>query len=414
MDRTLQPAFQQSLAFTLPIPERISLSGQGEICYLQSSLSEAVKIEFVFEAGRYVEPQPGVAQFTAHMLDKGLPGKDANQIANVLDYYGAHLEVNAGYDFTSVSLYALRKNLKKLLPLLLSIFSEPLFPEKELDNYRKIFIENLKVNQEKNAFLAANRIRKNIFGSHPYGSNIEIADAEAIAIPLLKSFFQKNFNPFKVFIIGTIEEDDLQFLSRNINFRDTDHSPSVIPLAMIPSKVEKLDGPNKVQASIKMGRRTIPRLHPDVAGLQLANHLLGGFFGSRLMKNIREEKGLTYGIHSSVQNLSHATSLNISADVNADKLDMALEEIQKELELLATLSDSELEIAKNHLIGSFQNDITTIFAAGEKIKTIILSNLPADYYQGLINSISAIQVEDIRQVSKKHLSVDGFSTVVVR
>ncbi len=413
MDRTSQPPFQKSLTFTLPTPERIPLAGSQEIVYLPSNLGEAVKIEFVFEAGRYYETMPGLAQFTVQMLDKGVPGKDANQIASLLEYYGAHIELNAGFDFASLSLYALRKNIKKLLPVLITILSKPEFPERELTTLRKIFNENLKVSLEKNAFIASNAIRKNLFGSHPYGRSIQLGDADKIEVDDIKFFYDKHIHASKIFVVGTIDDADLDFLSKNIEPSPDSGNLVNQEFDSLPPATEKLDGPNKVQASLKLGRRTISRLHPDIAGLLLTNHLLGGFFGSRLMKNIREEKGLTYGISSSIQHHLKASILIISADVNSDNSDIALREIEKELESISSVNDSELEIVKNHLIGSIQNDITTVFAAGEKIKSSILYNLPENFYQKLILDISKIETPDLIPICSMYLNPKEFTTVVV-
>ena len=414
MDRTLQPAFQKSSVFVLPTPERIQGSGRGEIIYLPSALGEVVKIEVVFQAGRYDDPMPGVAFFTAKMLNKGVVGKDANQIANTLDYFGAQMSSDASFDFTMVTLYALRKNLNKLLPLFLSIIKEPTFPEEELNNYRKIFIENLKISLEKNDYVGSCWIGQKIFANHPYGNTVQIEDAAKINVPLLTSFYTKHLHPFKIFITGAIEPSDLEFLLENTAFEGDTKAERNFTLEPESPITQAIDGPNKVQASIKMARRTIPRSHPDVPGLQLANHLLGGFFGSRLMKNIREEKGLTYGIHSYLQNYSRASILNISADVNAEKSQIALEEIAKEIGRLPDVSEGELEIAKNHFIGSFQNEITTVFEAAQKIKTLILHGLPLDYYQNFIHRVSMIKPSDIEGITQQYLRSDGFSTVVVK
>jgi zinc protease len=348
------------------------------------------------------------------LLSKGVPGKDSNQIASQLDYYGAHLEMNAGFDYASLSLYVLRKNVKHLLPLLLAIVHTPAFPEKELENYRQITIENLKVNLEKNSFIAANAIRQKIFGSHPYGRSFLPEEAAGIRREDIQLFFERHVKPAKIFMVGTVENDDLEFLINQLASTDSLGAENNIAFEHRPATSDTVPGPNKIQASLKLGRKTISRMHPDVAALQLTNHLLGGFFGSRLMKNIREEKGLTYGIHSSIQNLKHASMLIISSDLNADKLDMALAEIKREIQELPTVSPTELEITKNHLIGSIQNDITTVFAAGEKIKTIILSNLPADYYQSLILNIDRVQPEDLERICAEHVGVDEFSVVAVR
>ena len=413
MDRTSQPPFHKSLAFNLPTPEKIS-HGSGDIFYLPSDVSKTVKIEFVFEAGRLYEPLPGIAQFTTQLLDKGIPGKNANQIANFLDYYGAHVEISTGFDFASIALYTLRKNVKFLLPLLISIISKPKFPEKELSSHQKIFAENLKVNLEKNSFIASNLIRKNIFKNHPYGKSIQLNDIGKIEVAHIKSFFNQYFQPYKIFIIGRIEDSDLGFLLKNVepiskNVRNNNfafHSPSPF------KEIQK--GPNQIQTSIKLGKRTIHRTHPDASGLFIANHILGGYFGSRLMKNIREEKGLTYGIHSSVQNLLQTTSLTITADVNSEKLEIAMAEIQKEIQSLPKIEERELEITKNHLIGNFQNDVTNIFAVGEKIKTIVLSNLSFDYYQKLINEINQIDLNAVSQICSKHFNVEEFYGVIVK
>jgi zinc protease len=414
MDRTSPPSFQKSTAFKLPTPERVPLAGAAELIYLPSSLNEAVKIEFVFEAGRLYEPNPGIAQFTLQLLSKGVPGKDANQIANQLDYYGAHLEVNAGFDYASLSLYVLRKNVKHLLPLLLSIVQTPMFPEKELTNYREITIENLKVQLEKNSFIASNLIRKKIFGTHPYGGSFLPEDAARIKREDVQLFFESHVMPSKIFIVGRVESDDLHFLINQVEPISSFNAKNNIEFEQCPATTDTVPGPNKIQASLKLGRKTISRLHPDVAALQLTNHLLGGFFGSRLMKNIREEKGLTYGIHSSIQNLKLASMLIISSDLNADKLDTALAETKREIQELPKVSLGELEITKNHLIGSIQNDITTVFAAGEKIKTIILANLPMDYYQNLILNIDQVEPEDLGRICAQHFGVEGFSGVAVR
>jgi zinc protease len=414
MDRVTPPLFKKSLLFTLPNPERITLNQGAEIIYLPSSLSQAVKIEFVFQAGKIHEPALGVAQFTTQLLDKGVLGKKANDIANALDYYGAHLESNAGFDFVSVSLYCLKKDVKHLLPLFIQLLTEATFPEDELETYRNIFIENLKVNLEKNSFLASNEIRKTLLGSHPYGLSVSEKNAAEINIDHLKSYFKDFYRPHKIFIVGDIETDDLKRLS------DYSYKPQG---RNIPGKLTETNksarsdvkGPNHTQASVRLGQITIDRKHPDTAGLALINHILGGFFGSRLMKNIREEKGLTYGIHSGIQHLVNTSWLTISADVNAEKVDEAIYEIQKELAALSNFNDlEELTLSKNHLTGSFQNDNSTIFSIADRIKNISLNNLDQNYYQDLINSIDLQKLSDIQALSSRYLNPETFSIVVVK
>lgn len=413
MDRTLQPPFLKSLDFILPIPERTLITDFCEIVYFPSDLSEAIKIEFIFEAGQYFAPNPAIAHFCTQLLSKGVPGKDANEIASQIDYYGAHLNLSTGADFSTITLFALKKNIKHLLPLLFSIVREPTFPETELIKFRQIFSENLKVNLEKNAFIAHNQIGKIIFGNHPYGNSISSEDVNQIDISLLNSFFKSHFHPYKIFIVGTLEKEDFKFLLTNV--------PNSIPqskrqISVTPQKAsqETIVGPNKIQASIKLGTQTISRTHQDAVHLKLINHLLGGFFGSRLMKNIREEKGLSYGIHSSIHNMLGASSLVISAEVNSENAEIALSEIKKELTLIQNISETELAVAMNHLIGSIQNDITSIFSASDRIKTLILSNLPKEYYQNLFQQLASTTSEDIKSASALYFNPENFSYVMVK
>lgn len=414
MDRTLQPPFLKSLDFNLPVPERTQITDFCEIVYFPSDLSEAIKIEFIFKAGQYFEPNPGVAHFCTQLLSKGVPGKDANEIANQLDYYGTHLNLSTGPDFSSITLFALKKNIKHLLPLLFSIVRQPLFPETELIKFKQIFSENLKVNLEKNAYIAHNQISKMIFGNHPYGNSISSEDVNQIEASLLNSFFKSHFHPYKVFIVGALEKKDFEFLQESV--------PNSIPpsnsrrIAVTPQKAsqEIIVGPNQVQASIKLGTQTISRTHQDAVHLKLINHLLGGFFGSRLMKNIREEKGLSYGIHSSIHNMLASSSLVISAEVNAENAEMALSEIKKELTLIQNTTETELAIAKNHLIGSIQNDITSIFSASDRIKSLILSDLPKEYYQNLLQQLASITSEDIKSTAALYFNPESFSYVMVK
>jgi zinc protease len=178
---------------------------------------------------------------------------------------------------------------------------------------------------------------------------------------------------------------------------------------------EHIEKPGSVQCSIRAGRKSLLRSHPDYAGVIFTSHLLGGYFGSRLMKNIREEKGLTYGIYASVHPLQNDSYLVIGADVNKENLSLTMDEIRKELKQLRTVRvpDEELHTAKNHFIGSLQSEITTAFSHADKIKTIYLSSLPQDFYHQLIEKIDAISAEQIIEISEKYFHEDSISEVAV-
>ena len=164
-----------------------------------------------------------------------------------------------------------------------------------------------------------------------------------------------------------------------------------------------------------MGGRSILHSHPDYVPVIFVSHILGGYFGSRLMKNIREEKGLTYGISASIHSLKNDSYLVIGADVNKENVNLTFEEIRKELKILRTtnISFSELETTRNHFIGSLQSEITTPFAHADKIKTIKLFDLSPDYYQQMIIRIEKITPAEIIEISEMYFDESAFYEVAV-
>lgn len=412
MNRSLAPAFRTSIDFKLPKPERVVTRAGYPIIYLPNEQFQVAKIEFVFTAGKIHEPQPGFAQFTVNLLDKGTSSKNAKQIADLLDYYGAHLELVADSDFASVALYCLNQHVEILLPLVIEILTDPIFPEGELNTYRKIFIENLKVNLKRNSYLASIALRKALFNNHPYGKNTEQDDVDKISSVDLSNFFKDKYSLRGVFIVGSISPTAINridaYPSKSLSMETVS-----IPRTDITHQV--IEGPGKDQASIRFGKISVNRKHDDFSKVTLLNHVLGGFFGSRLMKNIREEKGLTYGINSSNQHLHNASFLTIAAEVNSQNTKKASDEIVKELNNLElNLSEEELQIAKNHLIGSIQNDTASLFSVGERLKTIELFQLPENHYTNLIDTISRCTVIDLEETGKKQFSPETFASVIVR
>jgi len=187
----------------------------------------------------------------------------------------------------------------------------------------------------------------------------------------------------------------------------------VHPPASAPAHYLEKEG--SLQSSIRLGKRSPLKKDPDFFDLQIFNHLLGGFFGSRLMKNIREEKGLTYGIYSSLNTFVKDGFFAIGADVNKVNLGFAIKEIRNELRNLRDrpVSKQELELAKNHFIGSLQADMANLFSVIEKIKNIQLHHLPQSHYQDLFNRIDRLGPEDILRVAGKYFQEETLFEVAV-
>ncbi|MEQ8364782.1 MAG: pitrilysin family protein [Cyclobacteriaceae bacterium] len=416
LDRTLPPLFIKSTSFQLPPVNKTQLSNGVPVLHLNNIQQELVKIEVVFNAGKWYDPKPEASHFTVQMLDKGSKTMSAKQIAELFDRHGAHIELSSDFDFASVSLYALSKHISKLYPIFLELITTPTFDETELNLLKDHFIQGLKVKNEKTSYLASKLIRKKIFGSsHPYGQSANEDDVSKIKTNDLTSFFNERMKPSHVFILGKINSNDLDILKETLGSIST-----LTQASPVFSSAEKQKDPNyiekkgSVQSSIRLGKQTLQRNHPDYEALLILNYYLGGYFGSRLMKNLREEKGLTYGISSSINSLKNGSLLFIGTDVNKENRELAISEIMKEIDLLQTsIDDNELELAKRHFIGSLQGEIASPFSILGKIKNIELHKLPGTYYQNLINQIDSVTHQDLLQLAKTHFKKDTFFEVSV-
>ncbi|HYG04634.1 MAG TPA: pitrilysin family protein [Chryseosolibacter sp.] len=417
LDRKTPPPFTHDTGFKLLEPVRKTFPNGIDIFFVSGGKQEVLKIEAVLRAGRWFETKKACAQFTASLLNKGTSKRSSFEIAQLFDKYGAHLEINPGHDYISVAVYGLTKHLEPVFDLFCEILTEASYPEKELSQHQSVTIQNLKVNQEKTSYIASQLFRKKLFGSdHPYGVDVQESDILALTTDDLKQYHGRFFTNMSLFVSGMITPNAQTAISDRFQSWKTlaVEADPTYPL-MTTQFNEHVQKEGAVQASLRMGMRSIQRDHADYASVIFVSHILGGYFGSRLMKNIREEKGLTYGIYASLHPLQRDAYLVIGTDVNKENIHLTIDEIQKELRLLASspVADDELSTAKNHFIGSLQSEITTPFAHTDKIKTIFLGNLPQDYYQRIIREITSLSSDDIMRISSEYFSADDFSVVSV-
>jgi len=416
LDRKSAPQFAEIQNFHLPTPDVIQLNNGIPLIHYHEVSQDVIKVELIFRAGKWFETKKGVSHFTAQMLEKGTSDKNSFQIAEVFDQFGTSIEISAGFDYTSLSLYTLSRNIHEVLPLFCEIVTSPSFPESEFELMKGIFKQNLKVNNEKNSYVASKTIRQNIFGNHPYGNSLEEIDVNNLSLQDVVDFFKMSFTLHEIYVTGSIDSPSKKKMMAYLS------DLSVLPMS--ESKIirsepkdsfsQHIEKPGSVQSSLRLGKKIINRNNPDYAGLVLLNHILGGYFGSRLMKNIREEKGLTYGIHSSISTLKNEAFFLIGTDVNKENRELALSEIKLEIKKLREnpIDSNELEIAKNHLLGSLQLEAANPFSIVEKIKITRLNQLNFDFYNTLFSGIKASQATDLKRIAS-YLNEDTLFEVSV-
>ncbi|MEP2668378.1 MAG: pitrilysin family protein [Cyclobacteriaceae bacterium] len=415
LDRTLPPPFVKSTTFQLPQVSKAHLSNGIALTHLNNIQQDLVKIEIVFNAGKWFDHKPEVSHFTVQMLDKGTLSMSAKQIAELFDRFGAHIELSSNFDYASVALYALSKHISILYPIFLELITSPSFDEPEFNLLKDHFIQGLKVKNEKTSYLASKLIRSKIYGStHPYGQSAKEENVDKLSVNDLKYFFGEHMKPSQVFILGRIDSTDLDTLKNTLGAINIQTAPAPDFSPETDENQVYIEKKGSVQSSIRLGKQTVQRDHQDYPAVLILNYYLGGYFGSRLMKNLREEKGLTYGISSSISSLKNDSILLIGTDVNKENREVAINEIMEEINLLHTsIDEAELELAKRHFIGSLQGEIASPFSILGKIKNIELHQLPNTYYQDLINKIENVSSQDLLQIAGKYLQKNTFIEVSV-
>lgn len=417
LDRTLQPPFVRNTSFDLHKPELVVLPNGIKTFFVAGGNQDVIKVELVISSGRWIEKTWGAAYFTAQLLSKGTTKKSAFEIAETFEGYGSHFEVSPGLDFVSISVYSLASKVQPTFRLLLELLTDAQLPQKELDQLKSIYLQNLKVNNEKTSFLASKLFRKNLFGAeHPYGKELDESDIDKLSRTSLVEHLSSFSENMSVFVAGKISSETKRLLIDGLSILP--HRSNTIrqaAFANVKSSHQREEKEGSVQSSIRLGKKSLLRSHPDYVDAIFLSHILGGYFGSRLMKNIREEKGLTYGIHASLHALKNDSYLVIGADVNKENVDLTIDEISKELRRLREekIDTNELETARNHFIGGLQSELTTAFAHADKIKTIQLFGLNERYYNSMIERIEKLTAEDLLRVGEAHFHESSFMQIAV-
>lgn len=413
LDRATAPAFHAIESIHIPHAVTHKLNNGIAVHYVDSGSQELIKIEFVFKAGMYYQPSALVASATNNLIETGSSKYTANQISEKIDYYGGFLELETGQDFSSITLYTLNKYLNETISIVEDIIKTPTFPKDEFD----IYINNKKqkhlVNSQKVSVLARRRFNELLFGEkHPYGIDVKDADFDKINTNLVKDFFNTHYNSLNctIFVSGKMPGTLLNKLGELFGNTKWGKTENVVvdPNCQLETTkqakhlIEKSDA---IQSAIKVGRILFNKTHPDYFHFQVLNTILGGYFGSRLMANIREDKGYTYGIGSGVASLVHGGYFSISTEVGSDVTSKALNEIYHELNVLRTdlVDKEELQTVKNYILGQFLRSVDGPFALADKYKGIWQYGLDYSYYENYFHAVNGVTAQQLRDLANKYL-----------
>jgi len=421
LDRVTPPSIKPLSKIQFPRPEILTLSNGINVYLFDTGTQDVVSIEMIFCAGSWFQHQAFTAMVTNMMLREGTKNYTAQQLAEKLDFYGAHFENTTERDNAYVALYTLNKHLHQTLPLLAEIVKNPVFPEYELKVLAGKQKQLLEVNRQKVNYLARANFNPIIFGKlHPYGMNPEPEELNKVTREMLANFHQSYYHSGKCSIVvaGKIHPETKELLEQHLgnnNWNGTLPKQAEFQFEGAEIKNHFIQKEGAMQSAIRLGCRMFDRKHPDFAGMKVLNTILGGYFGSRLMTNLREDKGFTYGIGSSIIPLRKSGYFVISGEVGADATDESLGEINSELYRLCDelVPENELSLIRSYLAGEMLRAIDGPFALAGLYRELIEDGLDYLHLENLIETVQHITAPELRNLAIRYLNPDSLYTLVV-
>ncbi|TCD10563.1 insulinase family protein [Pedobacter frigidisoli] len=419
LNRQQAPDFKQVSTINFIHPDKKTLTNGVPVFTIYSGEQDLVRIEFIFDNVNWDLEKPLQAIAVSALLNSGTIKLTSKQIAEQIDFYGAFFQTEYAQDQSSVTLYTLNKHLASVLPIVKDVLSNSQIPQEELDIYIQNQKQKLQVNLKKNDILARKEFAHALFGNTAYGVDIQAKHYDALKRDDLVAYFKAAYAPNNCTIVvsGKFEDDSFELLNEEFgkNWEKSTSVKNSFSFSPTPQQFVYKEKPEALQSAIRMGKIAVNRKHKDFPGLQILNTLLGGYFGSRLMNNIREDKGYTYGIGSGISSLQNAGYLYIATEVGADVCAAALVEIYKEIDLLKNelVGEEELNLVRNYMLGSMLGSLENVFSHADKFKNIYFAGLDYDYYSNYIQKVKTITAEEIKDLAHKYLAVDDFTEVVV-
>ena len=421
MDRTIQPEIQPLKNFHIQTPVRTTLPNGIPLTVINAGEQEVVRMDVLFSGGRWQQSQKLQALFTNRMLREGTTKYTAATIAEKFDYYGSWLELSSSSEYAYITVYSLNKYLAKTLEVVESMIKEPLFPQKELQTILDTNIQQYLVNTSKVDFLAHRSLLKSLYGEqHPCGKIVMEEDYHTITPEVLREFYERYYHSgnCSIFLSGKVTDDIISRVTDIFGIPFGQYQlqmpKSSFPFAAIPEKRIFTEREDAMQSAVKMGCTTITREHPDYPKLRVLMTLFGGYFGSRLMSNIREDKGYTYGISAGVVFYPDSGLLIVSTETDNEYVELLIQEVYHEIDRLHLdpVSAEELRIVRNYMLGEMCRSYESPFSLSDAWIFIATSGLKDDYFARSLQAVNEITPAEIQDLAQRYLCKETLKEVI--
>lgn len=425
VDRSKAPVIEGIKNIKYGIPEKYTLDNGIDLYTLVSDSSEVIKMDIIFKAGTEFQSEKLSAVFANSLIKESPVGMQADEVAEVFDYYGSYTESFVNIDNAGIRLFVTNNFINDILSVFSSLIKNPDLPVKEFEILKNKYLQTLKNNLEKTRYLAMTGLNTELFGTdNPRGDIVRPEDILNVNLNDIRKFVDSYYKANNCYIIlsgmineSTINQINKYFGENNMHEKWNDNGLIKKPTFMISESSENfklIETKNPVQSTICIGKNFGGLNDKELVDIGIVSTLLGGYFGSRLMKNVREDKGYTYGINSFIVEYPGSVCLKIISDVGVSVTKSAIDEIFYEINELRNklVSPAELKIMKNYMLGELMSAFDGVFSLSEVWQKLISSGKDSSFIDLQIERIKNITPHDIKYYAGKFLGNDGFHTIV--
>lgn len=420
-DRTRQPEIQKIADIKMPCAKLSKLDNGIPVDIIDLGDQDVCRIDIVTEGGQCDESVPLECETAASLIREGTTSTSAQTIAEQLDYYRSWMGTDTYSHASVITLYCINRYLDRTVPVLIDMIRHPLYEEKELKRIKTIAKNRLLTELEKVAYLSMRELQKQYFGpAHRLGIAPTAELIDSLQREHLMQFHDKWYNPANLTIIvsGKITNQLMETLNRHFGTWQDDsphtESASDMPDGKFCPFETVIDKPHAMQSSVRMAIPAPPRNHPDYIPLRILCMALGGYFGSRLMTNIREEKGYTYGIYASLLGHRNTSYISIASQCDNAYTRSVIHEIKNEIDRLkqSPMPDDELGRVRSYMLGDLSKTLDTPFTIADYHISMLSNNITRDYFNSQIKWINEITPATLREMACKYLDHDNALTVI--
>lgn len=406
----------------LLLPRKVILSNGVPLYIIECGAPEVVRVDFLFKGGYSVQQQPLQALFTNRMLREGSVHLSSKNISLQLDYSGAWIELYSSQGYNHITLHSLKKHFKYLVKMLESMIKEPLFPQNKLDIVRNGNKSYFQVSNRKVGNVAQRHIEQMFWGvNHPLGHIVCAQDYDAINRECLQCYHAGVYksDTLSIFLSGSIDDDLIADVGKNFGIGKWG-SDSCFPTKELPPPTSifgrrKVEMPDVMQSGVKLGCMIMDSGHPDFLKFRFLMVLFGGYFGSRLMSNIRERNGYTYHIEAGIEEYGVKNAFVVSSETANEYVTPLIKEVYSEMALLREqlVGEEELSLVRNYTFGELCREYEGMSAKAEAFINVWLSGLSFEFVNEYLDVVRSVSSEELQEIARKYLLPENMSEVVV-